>query len=84
MIVHFLLYKLVNITIPSNITYNGFDTFSNCTSLTNVYYDGSIKDWCNIKFYNQSSTPMFNAKKFYINANNEYVLLSNIIIPEDT
>ena len=81
-----------NVTIPSTIelngkTYNvvtiGKSAFEECTALTNVYYEGTIEDWCNITFGNHSSNPMFYAYHFYIlNSNNEYEEVTSIEIPD--
>jgi len=54
-----------------------------CTSLTNVYYNGTIEDWCNISFSSSSSNPMCYASHFYmLDENNEYKEVTEIVIPE--
>ena len=59
----------------------GDSAFSRCSSLINVYYDGTIEDWCKIKFSYQDSNPMNPAEHFYIkNTNNKYDEVTEIII----
>ena len=73
---------LKSITIPNNITKVSDDVFKDCTSLENVYYEGTIEDWCNIRFSNEYSNPMSHAKHFYmLNSNNEYEEVTSIEIP---
>ena len=49
------------------------------TSLENVYYAGTIEDWCNISI---SSNPMEYAENFYYLDGEDYVLLTELVIPE--
>lgn len=59
---------LISINIPQSIIYIGDKAFTNCRLLDKVYYDGTIESWCNIKFENYSSNPMYyHATSFYIN-----------------
>lgn len=54
----------------------------NGTSLTNVYYNGTMEDWCNITFSNYSSNPMAYAQHFYmLDSNKEYQEVTEIVIP---
>ncbi len=70
--------KEVIITSGTSI---GDYAFRSCSSLINVYYDGTIEDWCKIKFSYQDSNPMNPAEHFYIkNTNNEYDEVTEIII----
>ncbi len=70
--------KEVIITSGTSI---GDSAFRSCSSLINVYYDGTIEDWCKIKFSYQDSNPMNPAEHFYIkNTNNEYDEVTEIII----
>lgn len=43
-------YGLRNITIPNCVKYIGFNAFSDCNNIENVYYQGTKRDWKNIKF----------------------------------
>ena len=62
--------------------------FMGCDFLDEVYYNGTIEDWCNITFMN--SNPMSCAEKFYILDDlgtvewqgYKYKLLSELVIPD--
>ena len=43
--------NLVDITIPRSVKYIGQNSFFGNDRLKDVYYDGTIEDWCNIYFY---------------------------------
>jgi hypothetical protein len=43
--------NLTSVTIPSTITLIGTDAFSDCESIENVYFNGSLEQWCSINFY---------------------------------
>ena len=68
-----------------------FGNFAFSDSLVNVYYDGTIEDWCDLSLLNDSSNPMYYASKFYIRDdsgdvkfdNNFYKLLKDLVIPEN-
>lgn len=75
--------NLVSIIIPNSVTNIGDCAFGGCASLTNVYYNGTIEDWCNISFSSSSSNPMCYASHFYmLDENNEYKEVTEIVIPE--
>lgn len=73
---------LTSIVIPSSMISIGEWSFSECSSLTDVYFNGTIEDWCKIRFEFSSSNPMGIASNFYIlKENNEYEEVTEIIIP---
>ncbi len=62
-------------TITSLSSYN---TFYHLTNLKNVYFEGTMADWCNFDFDEASDTPMYKASKFYIkDPNGDITLGSN-------
>ena len=76
--------KLTSVTFEeeSKLTSIGDDAFYRCGSLDKVYYEGTIEDWCRIKFSSSDSNPMYYAKHFYmLNENNEYEEVTEIVIP---
>ena len=73
--------KLEEIELPNTITSIGSSAFDGCTSLTNVYYNGTIEDWCKISFASYDSNPMYYASNFYmLDENHEYKEITEIII----
>ncbi|MCH5171750.1 MAG: leucine-rich repeat domain-containing protein [Erysipelotrichales bacterium] len=75
--------SLTTITIPSSVTSIGRDAFEYCSSLKNVYYNGTIENWCNIEFSTYASNPMGSAARYFymLKANNVYDKVTNIVIP---
>ena len=75
-------YEVTEIEIPNTITTIGMYQFEGCSSLTNVYYQGTLEDWCNISFGNDTSNPMSFAEHFYmLDSNNKYYEVTEIEIP---
>lgn len=78
------LKNLVNITLNSKIKEISGDAFYGCENLENVYYNGTIEDWLNIIFKNGYSNPMHYASNIYMmDENNQYNIVTNVVIPED-
>ena len=73
--------NLVSIRIPASVKKIGNWAFSGST-ITSVYYDGTIADWCAIDFANFSSNPMSVAENFYIKNGSDWTELSAITIPD--
>ena len=57
--------NLTSVTIPNSVTSIGDDAFYNC-SLTSVHIS-DIAAWCNIKFGNSDSNPMYYSVHLYMN-----------------
>ena len=73
--------SLRSIIIPSSITSIGSNAFYLWSSLTNVYYEGTIESWCNISFYNADSNPMVYAEHFYMkNEEGNWYEVTEIVI----
>ena len=62
----FLNYKGQNIEIPVSVKEFKSNSFEGAVNLNNVYYDGTLEDWCNIEWGNDYSSPMYYAKNLYI------------------
>ena len=74
--------NITNIEIPDTITYIGTSAFESCTKLQDVYYKGTIEDWCNIKMKSLFSNPMCYAEHFYmLDKNEQYYEVTEIEIP---
>ena len=68
--------SLKSVRIPASVKSIGEKSFLGCDVLTEVYFDGSLSDWCGIVF-SSSTSLLINAEKFYIN--NE--LVKDVVIP---
>ena len=65
--------NLESINIPGSLTSIGYNAFSShsifsisLSKLKTVNYFGTIKDWCNISFANQTSNPVFSSGKLLL------------------
>lgn len=86
-----------NITTLEKITFNsdiiecGPDVFTGCTNITDVYYDGTIKQYCSIEYSNGDGNPMCNGGNFYLldsngtttYRNKKYTLVTDLILTDD-
>ncbi len=77
--------SLNSICIPKSVNHISEDVFINEGSLTSVYYDGTIADWCDIHFGNKYANPMSKANNFYLqNEDGSYTLLTGeVVIPDN-
>ena len=84
--------QLSSILLTSSLTSVGINAFNGCINLTNIYYEGTMDDWCNISLSNNVSNPMHYASNFYIldeNGNIEYndeifKLLTELVLTNQT
>ena len=58
--------KLERVEFGETIKKMGEDCFDTCTKLKEVYYNGTIDDWCKIDFEDGEANPLRFAKQFYI------------------
>ncbi len=70
------------IIFPSTLKLVGNNVFEYCSYLTDVYYEGTIGDWCNITLNNGVFSSSYNLNHFYLrNSNNEWEEVTSIEIP---
>ncbi len=76
---------LTSVVIPKSVTKIGNYAFYIGSSLIkDVYYDGTIEDWCKITFDGYFANPMQFTTHFYMRNNcGEYAPLTELIIPEN-
>ena len=72
----FAFCSLTSVTIGKNVTSIGSEAFYDCNSLTSVNYTGTIDQWVQIEFGDNSSNPIYYTENLYIN--NELVTEANI------
>ena len=71
--------KIKNVYIGKTFDFNK-NIFEN-TIISNLYFDGTIEEWFELKIdYNPIS---FTDKAYFKNDKNEYVLLTNLVIPSN-
>ena len=77
---------LTRMEIPNSVTSTGISIFYNCTGLKNIYYKGTIEDWCNasINFFvfDEYSIMEYSGHFYMLNEYNEYEEVTKIVIPE--
>ncbi|MDE6226104.1 MAG: leucine-rich repeat domain-containing protein [Muribaculaceae bacterium] len=69
--------NLTSVSIPKSVNLIGKETFYGCTNINHAEF-ASIESLCNIDFDNNSSNPIYYAKKLYIDGQE----VTNLIIPE--
>jgi len=69
-------FNYPKIVIGKNVKEIQYDAFS--ATFNNLYYNGSLEDWCAIKIV---SNPLKNVENFYIKDSNDYKLIKDLIIP---
>jgi len=58
---------ITSVTIPASLTTIGADAFSGCSNLTDVYFQGTLAQWCAISFSNdQEANPAYNGAALHI------------------
>ena len=73
----------------TNLSEFGY-AFEYAKTVINIYYEGTIQDWCNYSISNYVTSPMYYASNFYILdengtyelGNKKFSLLEELIIPE--
>ena len=68
--------NLTSISIPGSVTSIGFSAFSGCKNLDSISYS-DVASWCSIDFTSNTSNPLCNGGKFYVNGE----LIEDLVIP---
>ena len=68
---------LTTLTIGSGVTSIGASAFQSCSGLTYTNFTGTIAQWCNIDFANNTANPLINSQNLYLNNQ----LVTNLVIP---
>lgn len=71
-----------SITIPASVESFSINAFEGCIALKNVYYKGTVADWCGIEIHPQNGSPMTYAESFYLWEDGEFQLVETLVIPE--
>lgn len=72
---------ITSVTLPSNIKKISSHAFST-DSIKNVYFDGTISEWCNINFKDETSTLFNGETNLYVKDNGKYTRCYNLEIPD--
>ena len=74
--------KATSITLGKNVKTINSNAFSGYVSSRNVYYNGSIEEWCQITYGDGQSTLMTDNSSFYLkDSTGTYVKQTTIVIP---
>ena len=73
----FAYIDMQSIRIADSVIYIEEDAFY-YTEIENVYYDGTLEQWCQIHFVNVDSSPCFYSS-LYLNG----ALITNVVLPEN-
>ena len=68
--------NLTSISIPGSVTSIGFSAFSGCKNLDSISYS-DVASWCSVDFTSNTSNPLCNGGKFYVNGE----LIEDLVIP---
>lgn len=68
--------SLTSITIPKSVKRIGRQAFANLLQLTKVNYTGTIDDWVQIEFGDETANPLYQTETF--NINNQLITTVNI------
>ncbi len=75
--------NVTKLTMTNHIEYVEDQAFENLLKLSDVFFDGSIEDWCRISFSTSTSNPMSQANNFFLkNAEMKWEKKEQILIPE--
>ena len=69
--------NITSVTIPDSVTSISEEAFYNCSSLASVYIT-DLTTWCNIKFEDSFSNPLYYAHNLYLNGS----LVTDLVIPD--
>lgn len=58
---------ITSINIPSSLATSNTGAFSECSNLIQVYYDGTVDEWCAISFTAASANPLSSGHNLYVN-----------------
>ena len=68
---------LTSVTIPSSVTTIYDYAFRDCSALTSVNIE-DLAAWCNIKFYNEETNPLYYAHHLFLNG----IEVKDLVIPD--
>lgn len=80
-------YKyLKSVRLPKTLKTFKLDAFKGCSNLKNVYFDGTVADWCSIDFESNTANPINYAKTLSIKdlETDVYIEVTDLNISEDT
>ena len=73
---------LREVVIGKNVEYIGGAFFENSKKVQDIYYNGTLSDWCRIDIGNQSDDSF--GKNFYVKDNEgSYLAITDLVIPDD-
>ena len=74
-------YDVENLYIGKNVTAINQSAFDS-NHFKNIYFDGTIEDWCNINFITEDRNPLYFGGKIYFKNGDSYSELDVIEVPD--
>ena len=81
--------NLAQITFGAQVDTIRDGAFADCVKLQNLYYDGTMADWCHIYFevqsFQEDTNPLTYARALYMpdEETGEYSLIEDLVIPDE-
>jgi hypothetical protein len=76
----FMITNMSSLTIPSSIKHINSYAFNLVTSINNVYFDGTVDEWCNINF--EFNPIRLTNNVYFKDENGNYYLANELVISE--
>lgn len=69
---------LTTLSLPNSLDTINYGAFFGCDNLTETHYAGSIADWCDIWFGNETANPIYYSHNLYINN----APITSLVVPD--
>lgn len=77
----FYEWRMEGLVLHNKISTIGYAAFEQCMGIDNVYFTGTIEEWCNFKFSDAKASPMKDTHFHLLNEDGGYYEVTEIEIP---